>query len=85
MTINLADPRIDALITAGATPEHWEGIAREAVKAGADNPIAWVLKVLPARMAKAATTGAEVRASKHSGFATKDYRKGIESDGTFAA
>lgn len=82
MTINLTDPRIDALIAAGATPDHWEGLAREAVTTQKSKPIAWVLAVLPERLKAAAGTP---KASRHAGFASKDYRQGVDADGTFTA
>lgn len=78
MSFNLADPRVDALISAGATPENFEGLAREALAAGKNKPWAWVLTVLPERL----KAGAGIKANgKHAGFATKDYSAGDGSDG----
>lgn len=78
MGFNTADPRVDALIAAGATPQQWEGLAREAVTTGKGKPFAWVLAVLPERLK---TAGGIKANGKHAGFATKDYRAGDGSDG----
>lgn len=75
---NTADPRVDALIAAGATPQQWEGLAREAVTTGKGKPFAWVLAVLPERLK---TAGGIKANGKHAGFASKDYRAGDGSDG----
>ena len=54
LTLNLADPRLQALIEQGAQPAEFQGLAAEAVRKGIDNPFPWVLKTLPARRAEAA-------------------------------
>jgi hypothetical protein len=82
LSFNLADPRVDALIAAGATPEQWQGLAAEAVKAGKSAPWAWVLAVLPERLK--ASRGIKP-VSRHAGFAAKDYRAGVTDDGFIAA
>lgn len=82
MSFNLDDPRVAALIAAGATPEHWRGLAGEALKTGKTHPWAWVLAVLPDRL----SAGKAIKpAGKHAGFATKDYRAGVTDDGYIAA
>jgi hypothetical protein len=82
MSFNLADPRVDALVAAGATPEQWQGLAAEALRAGVGAPFAWVLKVLPERL----KAGKAIKpASRHAGFASKDYRAGVTDDGFIAA
>ena len=79
--VNLSDPRVDALLTAGATAEQFAGLASEAIRGKKSNAWAWLLAVMPERMA----TAAGVKATGHAGFAAKDYRNGVESDGTFTA
>jgi hypothetical protein len=54
-TLNLGDPRLAELLRQGATPEEFEGLAREAIRQGVDSPYPWVLSVLPKRRAAAAT------------------------------
>lgn len=82
LSFNLDDPRVAALIAAGATPEHWQGLAGEALKTGKTHPWAWVLAVLPDRL----SAGKAIKpAGKHAGFATKDYRAGVTDDGYIAA
>jgi hypothetical protein len=54
MTLNLGDPRLAELLRQGATPEEFEGLAREAIRQGVDSPYPWVLSVLPKRRAAAA-------------------------------
>lgn len=53
-SINLADPRLAALIAQGATPDEFEGLAREALRKQVDDPYAWTLVVLPKRREDAA-------------------------------
>lgn len=53
-SINLADPRLAALIAQGATPEEFEGLAREALRKRVDDAYAWTLAVLPKRREDAA-------------------------------
>ena len=82
LSFNLSDPRVDALIAAGATPEQWAGMAGEALKAGKQSPWAWVLAVLPERL----KAGKAIKpAGRHAGFAGKDYRAGVTDDGYIAA
>jgi len=82
MSFNLADPRVDALIAAGATPEQWQGLAAEALTGGKQAPWAWVLAVLPERL----KAGKAIKpAGRHAGFAAKDYRAGVTDDGYIAA
>lgn len=50
---NPGDPRLLALIAQGATEAEFEGLAAEAV--AKEKGFAWVLSVLPARRAEAAT------------------------------
>jgi len=81
-SFNLADPRVDALIAAGATPEQWQGLAGEALRAGKKHPWHWVLTVLPDRL----NAGKAIKpANRHAGFAAKDYRAGVTDDGFIAA
>lgn len=54
MQINLSDPMLAALIEQGATPDEFEGLAKDAVSRGIDRPYAWVLAVLPKKRAAAA-------------------------------
>ena len=64
--INLDDPRLQALIEQGATAVEFEGLAAEAIAKHINNPVAWVLKVLPARRKEAnliAENGLEKRPS----------------------
>ncbi len=75
--VNLSDPRVDALLQAGATPEQFAGLASEALRARKDKPWLWVLAVLPDRL----KAGASIKPSKHAGFAAKDYRAGVTDDG----
>ena len=82
MSFNLTDPRVDALIAAGATPEQWQGLAAEALKGGKQAPWAWVLAVMPERL----KAGKAIKpAGRHAGFAAKDYRAGVTDDGYIAA
>ena len=53
-SLNLADPRFTALIEQGATPEEFEGIAREAVAKGISKPLGWICTTLEGRRAEAA-------------------------------
>lgn len=53
-SINLSDPVLLALVDQGATPDEFAGLAREAIKTGKRNPMAWVLSVLPRRREDAA-------------------------------
>lgn len=53
-TLNLADPRLAALIAQGATADEFAGLAKEALANGINSPWPWILKVLPARRAEAA-------------------------------
>lgn len=54
-SFNVEDPRLKALIEQGATPEEFEGIAREAAgKPNVGNPFAWLLVTLPDRRRQAA-------------------------------
>lgn len=52
--INLSDPRLAALIAQGATPEEFEGIAREAIGNRISKPVPWVLVTLQNRREEAA-------------------------------
>lgn len=52
--INLSDPRLAALISQGATPEEFEGIAREAITNRISKPVPWVLVTLQNRREEAA-------------------------------
>lgn len=54
-TLCLADPRLAALIAQGATPDEFAGLAKEAISKGINSPWPWILKVLPARRAEAAS------------------------------
>lgn len=56
LSFSLGDPRLVALVQAGATPGEFEALATEAVAKGVGKPFPWVLAVLPERRAKAATT-----------------------------
>lgn len=51
--VNMADPRIDALIGRGATPEQWEGVAGEAVAQNVRKPLGWICTVLDGRLDEA--------------------------------
>ncbi|MBI5259799.1 MAG: hypothetical protein HY855_25085 [Burkholderiales bacterium] len=53
-TLNLSDPRLLELIRQGATPDEFEGLAKEAVRKGIDNPFPWVLVTLQKRRQEAA-------------------------------
>jgi len=55
MTLNLSDPTLKALIDQGATPDEFEGIAREAIAKGIAKPQPWVCTVLQQRRAQAAS------------------------------
>jgi uncharacterized protein YdaU (DUF1376 family) len=79
-TLNTADPRLMALIDQGATPAEFEGVGREAVAKG--KGVAWVLVTLAARRTEAA--GIASRPGKHAGFQAKDYREGVNRDGSFS-
>lgn len=52
--LNLSDPRLTKLLEQGATPEEFEGIAREAVEQHIAQPVGWICTVLASRRAKAA-------------------------------
>ncbi len=52
--INLSDPRITSLIEQGATPDEFEGIAREAVEKGIASPVGWICTALAGRRSQAA-------------------------------
>lgn len=52
--LNLEDPRITALLAAGATPEEFAGIAAEAVAAKVHSPVGWICTTLAGRRQKAA-------------------------------
>lgn len=54
LSLNLSDSRLAALIAQGATPEEFEGLAREAVAAGIARPFPWVMVTLAARRQDAA-------------------------------
>jgi uncharacterized protein YdaU (DUF1376 family) len=49
MSLNLSDPVLMSLIAQGATPDEFEGIAREAVAKGIAKPQPWVCIVLQQR------------------------------------
>lgn len=52
--VNSADPRLLSLVEQGATPEEFEGVAREAVERGIAKPIGWICTTLAGRRSDAA-------------------------------
>lgn len=66
--INLSDPRLAALIEQGATPDEFEGLAREAVSKGIAKPIGWICSALTGRREQAA--GMRLAPSKAEAAAT---------------
>lgn len=53
-SVSLPDPRINALLEQGATPEEFEAVAREAVERQIAKPIGWICSTLAGRRSDAA-------------------------------
>jgi hypothetical protein len=75
--VNLSDPRLTALLEQGATPDEFEGIAREAVEG--HKGFAWVLAVLQSRRAEAAAITLAPKAEDLTPW--HETRAGIEAKG----
>lgn len=57
--VNTSDPRLDALLAKGATPEQFVGLWQEAQGKGIKSPWPWVLTVLPGRIQEAQSLAEE--------------------------
>lgn len=61
--VNTSDPRVAEMLRKGATPEEFEGLAREAMTKQVRDPWQWVLAVLPKRRADAGAISLAPKAS----------------------
>jgi uncharacterized protein YdaU (DUF1376 family) len=81
--VNAAHPTLAALCECGATVEEFSAAGAKAK--GRSNPFAYALAVVKGQREDAArVTTLPPRRGAHGGFAAKDYRAGVNPDGSFS-
>jgi uncharacterized membrane protein len=81
--VNAANPTLIALCECGATVEEFAAAGAKAK--GRSNPFAYAIAVVKGQRDDAAkVTALPLRRGAHGGFAAKDYRDGINADGSFS-